>query len=612
MTGDPGTFPRRLVAQARRRGRKVALREKKYGIWQEVTWEQYAAQVRAVCLGLVQLGLERGDRVAVISGNRPAWLYVELAAQSAGAIPLGIFVDSLPDQVQRILEHSEARFVLVEDQEQADKVLSVRDALPRLERIVVDDMRGLEDYGDPMVVGLAVVAEEGRALDSREEHLYEELLERGSPTDVALLGYTSGTTGAAKAAMLSHRNLLAMAAGVTEVDPLHESDEIFSFLPFAWVGEQLLSVAIALHVGATVSFPEEPETLREDLREIGPHVMIAPPRFWEAMCSEYQVKIDDAGFLKRAATRAALAIGARVAAGRNGRAPASLARRAMYGVAYLLAFRAMLDKLGLSRVRYAYAGGAPLGTEIFQFFRALGLNLKQVYGQTETSGICVLHPDSEVRAETVGKPAPGTRIRISDDGEVLVSSESVFVGYYKNPDATRNALDDGWLRTGDAGLMDDEGHLVVIDRLQDVLSLADGSRFSAALIENKLKFSPYVREAVVIGEDRPHVIALVQIDMGNVGNWAEANRLPFTTFKDLSRKPEVSALIGEAVARVNEGLPAVAQIRGFALFDKELDADDDELTRTQKVRRTTIRAKYGVMIEDLYAPDREAPLRVGI
>ena len=602
MTEEPGTLPRRLVAQARRLGRKVALREKKYGIWQEVTWEQYAAQVRAVCLGLVGLGLERGDKVAVISGNRPAWLYGELAVQSAGAIPLGIFVDSLSDQVQFILEHSESRFVLVEDQEQADKVLGVRGALPRLERIIVDDMRGLEDYGDPMVVGLTALAEEGRALDRREGRLYEELLGRGSSTDVALLAYTSGTTGAAKAAMISHRNLLAMAAGVTEVDPLHDTDEIFSFLPFAWVGEQLLSVAIALHVGATVSFPEEPETLRDDLREIGPHVMIAPPRFWEAMCSEYQVKFDDAGLLKRTATRAALAIGERVVARRNGRAPKGLSGRALYGVAYLLAFRTMLDKLGLSRVRYAYAGGAPLGTEIFQFFRALGLNLKQVYGQTESSGICVLHPDGEVRAETVGKPTPGTRIRISEAGEVLVSSKSVFVGYYKNPAATQNAFDDGWLRTGDAGLVDEHGHLVVIDRLQDVLRLADGSRFSAALIENKLKFSPYVREAVVIGEDRPHVVALIQIDMGNVGNWAEANRLAFTTFKDLSQKQEVSRLIGEAVARVNEGLPAGARIRGFALFDKELDADDDELTRTQKVRRATIRAKYGSMIEDLYAP----------
>jgi long-chain acyl-CoA synthetase len=565
-----------------------------------VSWEQYAAQVRAVCLGLVRLGLERGDKVAVISGNRPAWLYVELAAQSLGAIPLGIFVDSLPEQVQFILEHSEARFVLVEDQEQADKVLSVRGALPRLERIIVDDMRGLEGYQDPILVGLEAVAAGGRELDAREGRRYEEMLAHGRPTDVALLAYTSGTTGVSKAAMLSHRNLLVMAAGVTEVDPVHEGDQIFSFLPFAWVGEQLISVAIALHVGATVNFPEEPETMRDDLREIGPHVMIAPPRFWEAMCSEYQVKIDDAGFLKRAAVRAALAIGERLAAGRSDRAAAGPARRALYGVAYLLAFRTMLDKLGLSRIRYAYAGGAPLGAEIFRFFRALGLNLKQVYGQTETAGICVLHPDGEVRAETVGKPTPGTRVRISDDGEVLVSSDSVFLGYYKNPDATREALDGGWLHTGDAGRLDEQGHLVIIDRLQDVLKLADGSRFSAALIENKLKFNPYIREAVVIGESRPHVVALVQIDMGNVGNWAETNRLPFTTFKDLAQKPEVSALIGEAVARVNEGLPGGARIRGFALFDKELDADDDELTRTQKVRRATILVKYNDMIEALY------------
>ena len=599
------TLPQLLLAQAHRFGpRKVALREKKYGIWQEVTWAGYAAHVRAVCLGLVHFGLERGDTVAVIAGNRPAWLYVELAAQSAGAIPLGIFVDSLPEQVKSILDHSEARYVLVEDQEQADKVLSVRAALPRLERIIVDDMRGLEGYQDPMLVSLEAVAERGRELDAREARLYEERLERGRDTDVALLAYTSGTTGTSKAAMLSHRNLMVMAAGVTGVDPLHETDEIFSFLPFAWVGEQLLSVAIALYVGATVSFPEEPETVRDDLREIGPHVMIAPPRFWEAMCSEYQVKIDDAGFLKRLATRAALAIGGRVAAGR---VPAGLARRGLYRVAYLLAFRTMLDKLGLSRIRYAYAGGAPLGAEIFQFFRALGLNLKQVYGQTETSGICVVHPDSEVRAETVGKPTPGTQIRISDAGEVLVAGESVFLGYYKNPDATRYALDGGWLRTGDAGAVDEQGHLIIIDRLQDVLTLRDGSRFSAALIENKLKFSPYIREAVVIGEGRPHVVALIQIDLGTVGNWAESNRLAFTTFKDLSRKREVSALIGGTVARVNEGLPPAAHIRGFALFDKELDADDDELTRTQKVRRATILTKYKDMIDDLYAPDARVP-----
>ena len=600
---EPGrdTFPRLLAAQAARLGARVALREKRYGIWQEVTWADYAAHVRAVCLGLVSLGLERGDRVAVLCGNRPAWLYTELAVQAAGGVPLGLFVDSLPDTVQRVLEHSEARFVLAEDQEQADKILGVRGALPFVERVLVDDMRGLEASDEPIVASLASVEEAGRALDARDPGRYAALLERMQATDVALLAYTSGTTGAAKGAMISHRNLLAMSAGVTQVDRVAEGDEIVSFLPPAWVGEQLLSVGIALHAGATVNFPEEPETMRDDLREIGPHVMIAPPRFWEAMCSEYQVKIADAGPLKGAAARAAFAIGARVTAKTRAGESVGAGWRALGAVAHLLAFRTMLDKLGLARVRYAYTGGAPLGPEIFHFFRAMGLNLKQVYGQTESSGICVLHPDGEVRAETVGKPAPGMRVRISDDGEILIAGDSIFLGYYKSPETTAIAMDGEWLRTGDAGQLDARGHLVVIDRLTDVLRLADGSRFSAALIENKLKFSPYVREAVVVGEGRAHLVALVQIDLANVSSWAEGKRLAFTTFKDLSRKAEVAALIGEAVARVNQDLPESARVRAYGLFDKELDADDGELTRTNKVRRATILTKYGDMIEALYA-----------
>src|SRR5439155_819185 len=303
--------------------------------------------------------------------------------------------------------------------------------------------------------------------------------------------------------MICHRNLLAMAAGVTQVDRVFDTDDIVSFLPYSWVGEQLLSVAIALHAGATVNFPEEPATVREDMREIGPHVMIAPPRFWEAMCSEYQVKIADAGRVKSAAARVALDIGMRVAERRIRRQRVGLGLRLLAGLADLLTFRALRDRLGLSQVRYAYTGGAALGPELFRFFRAIGLNLKQVYGQTESGGICVLHADDDVRPETVGKPTPGTRLRISEAGEILISSPSVFLGYYKNPEATAQALDDGWLRTGDAGLMEEDGHLVVIDRLKDVLRLTDGSRFSPALIENKLKFSPYVREAVVVGEERP-------------------------------------------------------------------------------------------------------------
>jgi len=595
------TLPQMLAVHARRYGRgKVALREKEYGIWQEVSWEQYAGHVRAVGLGLVQLGLRRGDKVAVISGNRPAWLYTELGAQAAGGIPLGVYVDSLPAQLKFILEHSEARFVMVEDQEQADKVLGVRGELPSLERIIVEDQRGLETYHDPMLTSLDEVEKLGRELDAREPKRYDHLLAQGNPGDVAVLAYTSGTTGVSKAAMLSHRNLLAMAASATQVDPVRESDEIVSFLPFAWVGEQLISVAIALHTGATVNFPEEPETVREDLREIGPHLMVAPPRFWEAMCSEYQVKIADAGVIKGRVTRWAQSIGERVAERQLQRQPVGVGWRVLRRLAHVVAFRAMLDKFGLARIRYAYTGGAPLGPETFKFFRAIGLNLKQVYGSTETSGICVLHADDDIRMETVGKPTPGTRIRIADSGEILVACDSVFLGYYKNPEATARALQDGWLHTGDAGILDADGHLIMIDRLKDVLKLSDGSRFSPALIENKLKFSPHIREAIVIGEDRPHVVALVLIDLGNVGNWAEANRLPFTTFKDLAGKPEVFELIGREVARVNQDLPKVAQIQGFALFDKELDADDDELTRTQKVRRATILTKYTTMIEGLY------------
>jgi long-chain acyl-CoA synthetase len=601
---DQGTIPRLLVAKARQYGsRKVALREKAYGIWQEVTWQQYYDHVCTLCLGLVQHGMRRGDKIAVICGNRPEWLYLELAAQSAGAIPVGIFVDSLPHQVRFILEHAEARFVIVEDQEQVDKVLEVREALPHLERIIVDDTRGMEDYRDPMLTSLREVGALGRDLQAREPHLYDELVAKGEPSDVALLLYTSGTTGAPKAAMTSHRNLLSMASSVMQVDPVYDTDDIVSFLPFAWVGEQLISVAIGLSAGATVNFPEKPETMREDLREIGPHLMLAPPRVWEAMCSEYQVKIADAGFLKRTAARIALALGYRVADRQLDRQPLGIVWKLLAGLAYLLAFRSLQDKLGISRVRYAYTGGAPLGPEIFKLFRAIGLNLKQIYGQTETSGICVLHPDDEVKGETVGKPTPGTEIRLSDTGEILIRGECVFLGYYKNPEATAKALEEGWLHTGDAGLLDEDGHLVMIDRLTDVLQLADGSRFSPALIENKLKFSPYIREAVVIGEDRPYVVALIQIDMGNVATWAESNRLPFTTFKDLSHKPEIYQLIDKEVARVNQDLPKVAQIRRFALFDKELHADDEELTRTQKVRRATVGVKYADMIQALYIPD---------
>jgi long-chain acyl-CoA synthetase len=602
---DPGTIPQLFVAKARQYGSgKVALREKAYGIWQEVTWQQYAEHVCALGLGLTQVGLQPGDRLAIICGNRPEWLYLELAAQSVGAIPVGLFVDSTPNQLKFILAQAEPRIAFVEDQEQFDKVLEVRQALPRLERVIVLDARGLEDCHDVQLMPLRDLEALGHDLRMREPHLYEDLMAKGEPSDVALLAYTSGTTDMPKAAMLSHHNLLAMAASVMRRDSISATDEIISFLPFAWIGEQFMSVALALSAGATVNFPEKPETLRLDLREIGPHLMLAPPRVWEALCSEYQMKIAATDVLKRTTARLALALGNRLVERQLKLQPVGLGRRVLVWLAYLLTFRSLQDKLGLSRLRYAYTGGASLGPEIFKFFRAIGVNLKQVYGQTETAGICVLPPDDQVKVETVGKPTLGTEIRLSDSGEILIRGECVFLGYYKNPEATARALEDGWLHTGDAGFLDEDGHLVVIDRLEDVLRLADGSQSSPTLIENKLKYSPYIREAVVIGEDRPYLVALIQIDMGHVANWAEANRLSFTTFQDLSHKPEIQQLIAHEIARVNEGLSKAAQLQRFALFNKELHPDDDELTRTQKVRRAVVTAKYTEMIEALYMPDQ--------
>jgi long-chain acyl-CoA synthetase len=460
----PGTLPQLLMDRTRLLGDgAVALREKKYGIWQETSWASYGAHVRSVCLGLIELGVARGDTVALISGNRPSWLYVELATQSAGAIPVGIPVDDGHDEIRCALEHCEARVVFAEDQEQADKVLNERHALPRLRHVVVDDTRGLEGYGDPMLVDLAAVAQRGRELAGRDPQAYERLLASGKPSDVALLAYPP-TGGGSRAAMITHRNLLAMATGITQVDPVRATDDIFSFLPFAWVTEQLISVAVALGTGAIVNFPEEPETARADLGEVAPHVLIAPPRFWESLRVECLSKLADAGLVKRATARAALAAGHAVAAGRGG--------RMLYGLAYLLAVRNMLDKLGLSRIRHAYADGGQLDGETLEFFRTLGLNLKPSYGRAETSGMCVLPRDGEVRAATVGTPTPGTRIRISERGEVLVASESVFVGYFKDADASARALDGGWFHTGDAGAIDEHGHLV--------LTRSDASRAGSA------------------------------------------------------------------------------------------------------------------------------------
>jgi long-chain acyl-CoA synthetase len=603
LRGNADTFPKLLARNAGRLAGKAALREKDFGIWRETSWRDYHDRVRDFSLGLIELGLARGGTVAIVGDNRPEWVIAELAAQAAGAASVGIYQDSNLTEVAYVIDHCDARFVVAEDQEQVDKILGMIDQLPKVVHVIYSDPRGLRRYRHEKLLSFGEVEERGRALAREKPGLFAESVGRGKGSDLAMICYTSGTTGQPKGAMLSFENLLTMALSLHQVDPRKASDEFVSFLPLAWIGEQMMSVATALTMGFTINFPEEPETALHDIREIGPHVLFAPPRIWEGLNSTVQVKIMDTTPLKRFLYQRLIPIGTKVADLRlkHGRVP--LPWRAMYFLADLLLFRALKDRLGLIRLRSATTGGAALGPDVFRFFHAMGVRLKQIYGQTEISGISCIHPDEAIKFHTVGKPIPGTEVRISERGEILSRSPSVFLGYYKNEEATREALAGGWLHSGDAGYLEEDGQLVVIDRLKDVLRLSDGTRFSPQYIENRLKFSPFVKEAVVIGKDRPYLTALVCIDSAVVGKWAEKQKISYTTYTDLSAKGQVYDLLQKEIDKVNETLPAAARIRKFVLLYKELDADDEELTRTRKVRRAFVEERYRGIIAALYGDE---------
>ncbi len=619
----PATLPGLLARRAEEHPDRIALREKEFGIWQEITWAGFLARVRSFALGLAELGMEKGDRIAIIGDNRPEWVIAELGAQAIGALPLGLYQDSISAELARMLQAAEARVIVAEDQEQVDKVLEVRDRVPGLEHIVYYDPRGMYGYEAPGLMAFEEVETLGDRFFDRFPMEFVGRLAEVRPGDTALLCTTSGTTSVPKLAMLSHANLLAMAGQLVEVDPMRPGDEFVSFLPLAWIGEQMVGVASALLAGFTVNFPEETATVRSDIREIGPAFMMSPPRIWENMVSDVQVMAEDTSPLKRWMYRWAMregmrAAGTRFDGGANEarpdrespgvwrRAPgttkrrASAAARMRHRLADWTVFQPIRDQLGLSRVRRAYTGGAALGPDVFRFFHAIGVNLKQLYGQTEVSGISVVHRDGDIRFHTVGRPFPQTEIRISDAGEILCRSPAVFQGYFRNPDATAEALSDGWLHSGDAGYFEDDGHLVVIDRLADVMKLPDGTNFSPQFVENKLKFSPYVREAVVFGGGgAPFVTSMIAIDLENAGQWAERHRIPYTTFTDLARRDEVYGLVRDHVATINRDLPPAARIRRFLLLHKELHADDAELTRTRKVRRRHIGERFGDIIAAL-------------
>ena len=603
------TFPKLLVRNAETFGdRKVAMREKEFGIWQEFSWKEYHDHVKYFSLGMVSLGLQAGDKVAIIGDNRPEWVWGEVAAQAVGAVPLGLYQDSTLKEVSYIIDHSDASFVLAEDQEQVDKILDMKEQLPKVRYIIYSDPRGMRGYKQPFLLDFKEVENFGRELEQRDPGLFAKNVAAAKYEDLAFICYTSGTTGFPKGAMLSFRNFLSMAANLMEVDNKFEKDEFVSFLPLAWIGEQMMCLSSALLTGFTVNFPEKPETVQENIREIGPTIMFSPPRIWENMTSTVQVKVMDASALKRRMYTWALPVGYAYsdAVFRKEAIPPLL--RLKQRLAYALVFRALKDRLGLLRIRSASTGGAALGPDVFKFFNAMGVNLKQIYGQTEISGISCIHREGDINFDSVGKPIPETEIRLSDSGEILSRSPSVFIGYYKNPEETEKTLSGGWLHSGDAGYFTADGQLIVIDRVKDVMHLNDATRFSPQFIENKLKFSPYIKECVCLGNQRDFIASMICIDYPNVGKWAESRRLSYTTYTDLAAKPEVLELLAKEVEKVNVTLPETTRVKKFVPLYKELDADDDELTRTRKVRRAFVGDRYKHVIEGIYAGEDAIPI----
>ena len=584
---------------------KVDLREKEFGIWQAITWKEYYENVRDFTLGLHQLGFQKGDKLSVIGDNRPEWFYSELAVQSLGGAVVGIYPDSHLDQVEYIINHSDSIFVMAGDQEQADKILSIKEKCPKIKKAIVDDPKGMRSYDDPILVFFKDVQKSGQELAHKNPNLFDEMIDRVSLEDVGTIVYTSGTTGLPKGSMITHKNMTSIGRFIDEVDEAKETDNYVSFLPLSWIGEQHYALYWSLTKAFTVNFPEKVETAQQNIREIGPDIMLAPPRIWEKMCSDIQVKIQDAAWIKRYVYNIFLKLGYQVTDYRLKKKTPPFYLRFLKWIGFWLLFRSLKNYLGLAKVRHVYTGGAPLGPEIFHMFQALDVNIKQAYGMTEQSGGTMIHRTDDIRLDTVGKPLPGIEIKVSDEGELMFRGDTIFKGYYKEPGATEKALRDGWFHTGDAAIIDEDGQVIIIDRMSDVMKLADGGRFSPQLIENKLKFSPYIIDALVIGQDQPFITAMINIDMNNVGKWAENNQLPYTTFTDLSQKDRVYDLIEKEVAKVNQTLPKVAQVKRFVLLYKELDADDEELTRTRKVRRKFVAEKYKHLIDALYSDEKE-------
>jgi long-chain acyl-CoA synthetase len=597
------TYPKLLRLNAREFGGEIALREKDLGLWRPFTWSDYQSRVQDFALGMVELGLARGDVIGIIGNNRPDWVSAEIATHAIGALSLGLYRDVLDEEAAYLLNYGEAKLVFAEDEEQVDKLLGLADRAPSLKHIVYSDSRGLRKYDDPRLISAEQLASMGQARAAREPTLYDSLVDATRGEDVAILCTTSGTTSHPKLAMLAAGRVLRHCATYLAFDPKGPDDEYVSVLPLPWIMEQVYVLGKALLCRMKVNFVEEPETMMNDFREIAPTFVLFAPRVWEAIAADVRSRVMDSSSLKQGLYELGMKAGL-----------SALARDRHSGLADVILFRALRDRLGFTRLRSAATGGAALGPDTFKFFRAMGVPLRTLYGQTETLGAYTLHPETAVNPDTTGVPmADEIEIRVDNAdihgvGEIVIRHPNMFLGYYKNPEASLADMKDGWLQSGDAGYFNSNQQLVVIDRIKDLAETLRGERFSPQYLENKLKFSPYIAEAVVLGAGRDRLSAMLCIRFSIISKWAEKNRIAFTTYTDLASRPEVYAVLKKEVEAVNATLPPAQRISRFLLLYKELDADDGELTRTRKVRRSVINEKYADIIEGIYSGRSEIPV----
>jgi len=605
MTLD--TLPKILRENAQKYGaRRVAIREKDRGIWKEYTWKDSYLTIRHFAMGLVRLGLQRGDKVSILGENKPEWFWAELAVQSAGGAAVGIFTDCLPEEVKYYASHSDSVFAVVHDQEQVDKFLEIKDDLPKIKNVIYWDPKGLWSYTDPILLSFEQVVELGHTHDRENPDLFDHLVDQGTGDEIAAFCYTSGTTGLPKGGMLSQRWLVDSVREWAGLDGWFDKGyEYLSFIPPAWITEQGIGIAGAILAPMVVNFPEEPETVQENIREIGPDILFFGARLWENLNRMVQARMIDSTYLRRLIYRLALPVGLRMADLKTRQQPPGLIWRVIYLLAYHAVFRQLRDRIGLSRVKTVYSAGGAVSPDIIRYFKALGIDIRLFYGSTE-QGVMTMPREGDIRPDTSGPPVPWVQVKLSDEGEILIQNKYPYSGYYKNPDATRKKMTDGWFATGDFGHLNEDGHLIVIDRMEDLKELAGGKKFSPQYTEVRLRFSPYIKDALVLGgPDRTFVTALINIDLDNVGRFAESRHIAYTTFTDLSQKEEVIDLVRKEIQKVNATLPQWTRIKRFVNLHKEFDADEDELTRTRKLRRTFVEERYRDLITALYG-DQEA------